>query len=100
MPIAAPLNRNIREQPVNSNRREFLGTALAGAAFLGSSYLPAAAQQETIKIGIHQGPRDGYRRRVRDAGRNEEPRHYRAQLIGRNADDAAHVTLCCSCAAA
>ena len=37
---------------MNSNRREFLGTALAGAAFLGSSYLPAAAQQETIKIGI------------------------------------------------
>ncbi|WP_420102515.1 urea ABC transporter substrate-binding protein [Bosea sp. (in: a-proteobacteria)] len=25
---------------------------MAGAAFLGSSYLPAAAQQETIKIGI------------------------------------------------
>ncbi|SIP89711.1 MAG: urea ABC transporter substrate-binding protein [Bosea sp. (in: a-proteobacteria)] len=37
---------------MNTNRREFLGTALAGAAFLGSSYLPAAAQQETIKIGI------------------------------------------------
>ncbi|WP_353187017.1 urea ABC transporter substrate-binding protein [Bosea sp. (in: a-proteobacteria)] len=37
---------------VNSNRREFLGTALAGAAFLGSSWRPAAAQQETIKIGI------------------------------------------------
>ncbi|RYE32933.1 MAG: urea ABC transporter substrate-binding protein [Hyphomicrobiales bacterium] len=37
---------------VNSNRREFLGTALAGAAFLGSSQLPAVAQQETIKVGI------------------------------------------------
>ncbi|MDX3807651.1 MAG: transporter substrate-binding protein, partial [Bosea sp. (in: a-proteobacteria)] len=37
---------------VSSNRREFLGTALAGAAFLGSSWRPAAAQQETIKVGI------------------------------------------------
>ncbi|MCA0418238.1 MAG: urea ABC transporter substrate-binding protein [Proteobacteria bacterium] len=37
---------------VNSNRREFLGTALAGAAFLGSSRLPAVAQQDTIKVGI------------------------------------------------
>ena len=37
---------------VNSNRREFLGTALAGATFLGASRLPAAAQQETIKVGI------------------------------------------------
>ena len=29
----------------------------------------------TLEIGIDQSPRDGYRRRVRDAGRNEEPRH-------------------------
>ena len=54
----------------------------------------------TLEIGIHQSPRDGYCRRVGDAGRNEEPRHQRAQLVGRNADDAAHVTLCRSCAAA
>ena len=37
---------------MSSNRREFLGTALAGAAFLGSSWRPAAAQQETIKVRI------------------------------------------------
>ena len=53
----------------------------------------------TLEIGIYQSPRDGFCRTVGDIGRNEKPRHQRAQLVGRNRNGTAHVTLCRSHAA-
>jgi hypothetical protein len=53
-----------------------------------------------FEVGIHQSPGNGSCRHVGDAGRNEEPRHQRAQLLGCDGNGAAHIRPCRSRAAA